>query len=325
MSSEGKERPGEIGIVAILAKWCYIILSIAKIQVKRPVMSFPEDDKPGKRLQLFSEMFRHVEHMVDEEPDFDPNYWQKSIKRWSSLEGVESFTLSKGCQALSAIAAPDLQLRESHNRVAVAFCELEKSLKEAEDTEIRSAIDHLIHYPSLSEDRLVLAKRMADRKRELLARIEFLDAKSFAELIPGAITGKNPSRTLGRWVADHKALGVKIGSDWRFPLLQIDVRRGEIYKEIQALLKSATNQGYTEWEILYWLTHVVRNPLDETPGAASDKVTSETTADELIDIVEEESVSEIVSGSNVIPIELLHNRKSSEFIQCAERWLGVSA
>ena len=187
-------------------------------------------------------------------------------------------------------------------------------------------VDALGEAPALGEDQLYQAREHATRKRWLMDHERLLSTEELVRLMPDRVpAGGNASRSLQGLRNRDELLGVRLMRDWRYPACQLDAR-GEVHAALPPVFAEARRQGYTAWEVLFWLA---------APGAPGAVPVAAGRPLEPVD--EPETVEDIArravalheddppAPALVRPASLLAAGEAGAFRRLAARWLGEPA
>ncbi len=187
-------------------------------------------------------------------------------------------------------------------------------------------VDALGEAPALDENQLYQAQEHAARKRWLIDHERLLSTEELVRLMPDRVpAGGNASRTLQGLRDRDELLGVRLMRDWRYPACQLDAR-GEIHAALKPALAEARRQGYTPWEMLFWLAApgapawvpiVAGRPLEP----AGELETLEEIARRAVVLHEDDPAAPEL----VRPASLLAAGETEAFRRLAARWLGERA
>jgi len=184
-------------------------------------------------------------------------------------------------------------------------------------------VDALGEAPALDGNQLHQAQEHAVRKCWLIDHEPLLSTEELVRLMPDRVAaGGNASRTLQGLRDRDELLGVRLMRDWRYPACQLDAR-GEVHVALPPVFAEARRQGYTPWEVLFWLAApgaptsmpiVAGRPLEP----AGESETLEDIARRAVALHENDPPAPDL----VRPASLLAANETEAFRHHAARWLG---
>ncbi len=190
--------------------------------------------------------------------------------------------------------------------------------REVQSNDVQSYLDALQPLPKVSEDRVVLLARKAQKRNWLASSCNLVNQKAFMDIASGEFSSKdkNPSRTIGRLIKAHGVLVVEHGGSKQYPADQLAEESLQIYPEIPALLEDAFKKGYSEWDVLEWLGSEHRLEGAVTPGEPLDYGTID---DLLAQLKQTKNDAEPLPEYR--PFTLLSNAEIELFNSLKKQWL----
>lgn len=188
-----------------------------------------------------------------------------------------------------------------------------------------SVVDAVSRATALGANQFHQARLHGERKRWLIDHVRLLITEELVELMPDRIApGGNAARALKGLRERDEVLGVRVMRDWRYPADQFDAR-GEVHAALPDVLAEARRQGYTPWEVLYWLFAPSTSDVKAVPGR---RLSPATVTEESLEQLARRAVQaqraepEPNVDDAVRPIALLADGDTDTFTRLSRYWLG---
>lgn len=167
----------------------------------------------------------------------------------------------------------------------------------------------------------VLKERVEKRKVRLLQMHKFLPAHQFSKLLTKCDI--NTDDILDDLLERDMVIGLKVGNEHLYPVEQVDLMLGDVHPEIPKIMTRALKMKLETWEVFDWLVRSVSEFVSGRFVGDASGISQGLNPAEIMEIIKANVARDPPVYKDVIPLELLKQKRSTDFWKLVDRWMRV--